>query len=112
AAGRPGAAKVGLVFQANPEGAGFADKSMQLSDLAPLLAVDDIDFVNLQYGPAGRTLAAAAPNIVDLGEAALPLDDYGAALAATDLLITVDTMAAHLSGAMGHAVWVAVPHSP
>jgi ADP-heptose:LPS heptosyltransferase len=112
AAGRAGAATVGLVFQANPEGAGFADKSMQLSDLAPLLAVDDIDFVNLQYGAAGRTLAAATPNIIDLGEAALPLDDYGAALAATDLLITVDTMAAHLSGAMGHAVWVAVPHSP
>ena len=112
AAGRPGAAKIGLVFQANPEGAGFSDKSMQLSDIAPLLALEGIDIVNLQYGAAGRTLAAAAPGIIDPGEAALPLDEYGAALAATDLLITVDTMAAHLSGALGHAVWVAVPHSP
>ncbi len=112
ATGRAGAAKVGLVFQANPEGAGFADKSMQVGNLAALLAVEDIDFVNLQYGAAGRTLAAAAPNIIDVGEAVLPLDEYGAALAATDLLITVDTMAGHLSGAMGHAFWVAVPHSP
>jgi hypothetical protein len=101
AAGRPGAAKIGLVFQANPEGAGFSDKSMQLSDIAPLLALEGIDIVNLQYGAAGRTLAAAAPGIIDPGEAALPLDEYGAALAATDLLITVDAMAAHLSGALG-----------
>jgi tetratricopeptide (TPR) repeat protein len=112
AAGRPGAAKIGLVFQANPEGAGFSDKSMQLGDIAPLLALEGIDIVNLQYGAAGRTLAAAATGIIDPGEAALPLDEYGAALAATDLLITADTMAAHLSGALGHTVWVAVPHSP
>jgi hypothetical protein len=96
AAGRPGAAKIGLVFQANPEGAGFSDKSMQLGDIAPLLALEGIDIVNLQYGAAGRTLAAAALGVIDPGEAALPLDEYGAALAATDLLITVDTMAAHL----------------
>jgi len=96
AAGRPGAAKIGLVFQANPEGAGFSDKSMQLSDIAPLLALEGIDIVNLQYGAAGRTLAAAARGIIDPGEAALPLDEYGAALAATDLLITVDTMAAQI----------------
>jgi ADP-heptose:LPS heptosyltransferase len=112
AAGRPGTAKIGLVFQANPDGAGFSDKSMQVGDIAPLLALDGIDIVNLQYGAAGRTLAAAAAGIIDLVEASLPLDEYGAALAATDLLITVDTMAAHLSGALGHAAWVAVPYSP
>src|SRR5262249_40403543 len=35
-----------------------------------------------------------------------------AAIAPTDLLITVDTMAAHLAGAMGHPAWIAVPFSP
>src|SRR5262249_43713719 len=60
---------------------------------------------------AGRELAAA-PGIIDPFDAEVPLDDYAAALAATDLLITVDTMAAHCAGAMGHPVWIAVPFSP
>ena len=30
---------------------------MQLGDIAPLLALEGIDIVNLQYGAAGRTLA-------------------------------------------------------
>jgi hypothetical protein len=59
---------------------------MQIDDLAPLLSLAGIDIVNLQYGAAGRALAAAAPGIIDLGDAALPLDDYGAAVAATDLI--------------------------
>ncbi|MFZ2068653.1 MAG: hypothetical protein WAV27_21985 [Xanthobacteraceae bacterium] len=112
AAGRSGLPKVGLVFQANPLGAGFADKSMRIADLTPLLAFNGIDFVNLQYGPAGRELAAATPYVLDPLRAELPLDDYGAAIAATDGLLTVDTMAAHLAGAMGHSVWIAVAQSP
>lgn len=111
-AGRIGTPKVGLVFQANPGGPGFSDKSMQIPDLVPLCSLDGVDVVNLQYGPAGRALAAAAPGIIDPSAGDLPLDEYGAALAATDLLITVDTMAAHFSGALGGPTWVVVPHSP
>ena len=111
AAGRPGRPKVGLVFQANPGGQGFADKSMQVADLMPLLNLDGVDFVNMQHGPAGRKLAAA-PGIIDFFATEVPLDEYGAAVAATDLMISVDTMAAHFSGALGQPTWVAVPHSP
>jgi ADP-heptose:LPS heptosyltransferase len=111
-AGRSGKPKVGLVFQANRSSAGFADRSMRIVDLAPLLKLDSLDIVNLQFGPPGRELVAAAPHIIDPMHAEVPLDEYGAMIAATDLLITVDTMAVHLSGALGHATWVAVPHSP
>jgi ADP-heptose:LPS heptosyltransferase/Tfp pilus assembly protein PilF len=111
AAGRAGAAKIGLVFQANPAAANHVERSMQIDDLRPLLALD-VDFVDLQHGPAGRALAAAAPGIINPFPAEAPLDEFAAALAATDLLITVDTMAAHLAGAMAHPVWIAVPHSP
>jgi ADP-heptose:LPS heptosyltransferase len=109
AAGRAGVAKVGLVFQANPAAANYAERSMQVEALRPLLALD-LDFVNLQHGPAGRALAAT-PGIIDPFPAEAPLDEFAAALAATDLLITVDTMAAHLAGAMGHPTLIAVPHS-
>jgi hypothetical protein len=109
--GRAGAAKVGLVFQVNPAAANHAERSMQVREIAPLLALD-VDFVNLQHGPAGRDLAAAAPGIIDPLRAEVPLDEFAAALAATDLVISVDTMAAHLAGALGHPVWVALPAVP
>jgi ADP-heptose:LPS heptosyltransferase len=109
-AGRPGAAKIGLVFAANPASANYAERSMQMGDLEPLLALEGVDFVNLQHGPLGREIAA--PGLIDPLTAEMPLDDYAAAIAATDLLFTVDTMAAHLAGAMGHPVWIAVPFSP
>lgn len=112
AAGRQNRQKIGLVFQTQPAGAGFLDRSMQAADLAPVLALDSFDFVNLQRGEAGKALAALAPNTIDILPPDLPLDDYAAALAATDLLLTVDTMAVHLAGAMAHPTWLVVPYSP
>jgi hypothetical protein len=110
--GRRGTTKVGLVVQANPDGASCAEKSMTAADVLPLLSLPAIDFVNLQHGPAGKLLAEAAPRIINPFPAEVPLDEYAAAVAATDLLISVDTMAAHCAGAMGHATWLAVPYSP
>jgi ADP-heptose:LPS heptosyltransferase len=111
-AGRRGACKVGLVFQANPASANYADRSMQIRDILPLLGLDAIDIVNLQHGPAGRELSIAAPSIIDPISGGVPLDEYAAAMAATDLLISVDTMAVHCAGSMGHPAWITVPHSP
>jgi hypothetical protein len=110
--GRPGVRKVALVFQANPLGAGHAAKSMTIEDILPLPALADVDILNFQHGPVGKQLAASVTGIIDPLPEQMALDEYAAALAATDLLITVDTMAAHLAGAMAHPAWVAVPHSP
>lgn len=53
-------------------------------------------------------------------KAALPIPMLGAhdlvyaarAIAAMDLIVTVDTMAAHLAGALGKPVWILLPYVP
>jgi ADP-heptose:LPS heptosyltransferase len=112
ARGRPGMPKIGLVYHANPASASAIDRSIPLADLAPLFDLRDIDWVNLQGGPAGRELAAAHPGIIDATKDEPPLDEFAAALAATDLVVTVDTMAAHCAGALGHPFRLLLPFSP
>jgi hypothetical protein len=113
AAGRPGMPKVGLVFQANPESGTATDRSVPIGDLAPLLqTAARADFVNLQGGAAGRRLAAEHPGIIDATAEEVPLDEFAAAVAATDLLVAVDTMAAHCAGALGRPVWLLLALSP
>lgn len=112
AAGRTGRPKVGLVFHANPASASVSERSLTPADVGRLLAITEIDWVNLQGGAAGRELAAEHPGITDALNREIPLDEFAAAVAATDLLITIDTMAVHCAGALGHPVWIMVPCCP
>jgi ADP-heptose:LPS heptosyltransferase len=112
AAGRTGSPKIGLVYHANPESGSVTDRSVPLADLTPLLRTAAVDFVNLQGGEAGRRLAGEYPAMIDATAEEIALDDFAAAVAATDLLVTVDTMAAHCAGALGHPIWLMAPFSP
>jgi hypothetical protein len=91
--------RVGLVWQ----GGGWRpDRSLPLAALEPLFALP-VEFVSLQLGVA-RTLADArfvaaldeTASIIHTAEHMLDLDP----------IITVDTMAAHLAGALGRPVWL------
>jgi hypothetical protein len=85
---------------------------LEAADIARLLAVTEVDWVNLQGGAAGRELAAKYPGMIDAMSREIPLDEFAAAIAATDLVVTVDTIAAHCAGALGHPVWIMVPYCP
>jgi len=50
--------------------------------------------------------------VTDLGERIREFSDTVAVIGQLDLVITVDTALAHLAGAMGKPVWVAVPFAP
>ncbi len=76
------------------------------SAFAPLAG---IDFHSLQHGPA-HAQAAGRGWLNYSGEQSGDILDTAADIMNSDLLITPDTMAAHLAGALGKPVWVLLKH--
>jgi tetratricopeptide (TPR) repeat protein len=101
------ALKVGLVWLGNPDRQDDYMRSCPETALAPILAVDDVQFVSLQIG---RTPPNSLSDLLDFGAQSTNFDDTAAAIAALDLVITVDTATAHLAGAIGKPVWVMLGH--
>ncbi|MCE9639220.1 MAG: tetratricopeptide repeat protein, partial [Betaproteobacteria bacterium] len=94
---------------------GLAHKSLNLPDLAPVIAAGEAVFVNLQYGDtqaereslrdrAGRELLHL--DSVDLFN---DLDGIAALIHACDLIITTSNVVAHFAGALGKPVWILLP---
>jgi ADP-heptose:LPS heptosyltransferase len=96
--------RVGVVWAGNPAYPADRKRSVKFATLAPLLDAPGVSFVSLQLGEAaaeaaGRFAFDAAPFIGDYA-------DTAAAIEALDVLISVDTSAAHLAGALGRPVWL------
>ncbi len=103
---------IGLVWAGDPRHPNDAERSVRLEDLAPLFAVPAVRWFSLQLGGARDQLFASpwAERMVDL---APRLDDFAASAAVLrdlDLLVTVDTSAAHLAGALGRPGFVMLPY--
>lgn len=106
--GKTAVRKVGLVWMGNlATGLMGQRKSIPLLLLAPLAAIPGVRFVSLHNAEYGRT-AREAPElrIVDFSEDLKTLDDTAALAANCDLVISVDTVVAHLAGALGIETWV------
>ena len=108
------APRVGLVWAAGfkPEHPHLAKRNIPLARLAPLRDAG-IEFYSLQKGePAESELGRAKASLwdgPDLIEGADQLHDFAdtaALMEQLDLVITVDTSAAHLAGAIGKHVWI------
>ncbi len=106
--------KVGIVWAGSPDHKNDRNRSCSLTDFAPLLNVPGVDYYSLQKGNGSEHLSdpSIGINIMDLGN---KLDDYydtAAAIMNLDLVISVDTSAVHLAGALGKSVWTLLPYSP
>jgi tetratricopeptide (TPR) repeat protein len=113
-----GRLKVGIAWQGNPKCPGDAWRSIPLTALAPLAQVKGVRLVNLQKGPGVEQVDAVKDSrpIVDFGPdidtTAGAFMDTAAIMKNLDLVITSDTATAHLAGALGVPVWVALPYVP
>lgn len=97
--------KIGISWAS--KSAFYDAKSTALRDWAPIFAVPDIHFVNLQYGDVREELAAVER---DLGVAIFDhpeidkredIDGLAALVAACDLVVTVSNVTAHIAAGQG-----------
>jgi len=87
------------------------NRSMALDTLAPLLDAPDVQFVSLQRDvrEGDAPLLAQRSDIVSIGRQFSDFADSAAAIAALDLVISVDTAVAHLAGALGKPLFLLLP---
>jgi tetratricopeptide (TPR) repeat protein len=106
--------RVGIVWSGNSTHADDHNRSITLARMVPILNVPDIQFISLQKGlrDADAQTLAADSRLIDLAQHFADFDDTAAAIAALDLVISVDTSVAHLAGALGRPVWVLLPYCP
>jgi hypothetical protein len=87
------------------------NRSMALAMLAPLLDLPDVQFVSLQHDvrETDVPLLAQRTDIVPIGRQFTDFADTAAVIAALDLVISVDTAVAHLTGALGKPLLLLLP---
>lgn len=106
--------KIGLVWAGRIKAERERRRSCPLDLFKGLMQFEDTTFYSLQKGKGTGQVRPGTEDIklVDYTE---DLDDFSdtAALAANlDLIISVDTAAAHLAGAIGKPVWTLLPFVP
>ena len=105
--------KVGLVWSGNPRHKDDRNRSCPLRTCEPLTRIPGVQIYALQKEGQEQTEDELEDlGIVNLGK---ELHDFSATagiLANLDLIISVDTAVAHLSGAMGRPVWILLPFVP
>lgn len=102
--------KVGIVWAGNPKHAEDQNRSIPFELFRCLLDLDSIMWFSLQVGGVPPGLADMQGNIADYSKQLTDFAETAGVLDNLDLIITVDTAVAHLSGAMGKKTWLLLPY--
>jgi ADP-heptose:LPS heptosyltransferase len=88
-------------------------RSFELTELIRHLPAD-IQYVSLQKDvrETDRQTLRSHPQILDVADGLEDFSDTAALIDCLDLVVTVDTSVAHLSGALGRETWVLLSFSP
>jgi len=111
-AAEPAAFNVGLAWAGHPRNRNDRRRSVPLRVLAPLADVPGVILHSLQGGEAARQIDRASVPIVDHHAERHDFAVLAGLVANLDLVISVDTITAHLAGALGRPVWTLLSFSP
>jgi len=105
--------RVGLVWSGNARHNNDRNRSIPLRLLARILDAD-ATFVSLQKDVRTEDLSVLheRSDVVDLTAQLSDFAETAALVSCLDLVITVDTSVAHLSGALGRPTWILLPYAP
>jgi len=104
---------VGLVWSGERSHDNDLNRSMRFASLLPLLDLPGVRFVSLQHEvrDEDRTTLESRSEVVRIGAEFADFADTAAAIAALDVVIAVDTAAAHLAGALGKPLFLLLPYA-
>ncbi len=105
--------RVGLVWSGSATHKNDRNRSVHLSDWVGFLP-DGLDYISLQKEtrPRDQETLALHPQIMQLDEDIRDFSDTAALCELMDVVVSVDTSVAHLAGALGKPVWMALPLNP
>lgn len=106
--------RVGISWAGRPTHRNDTNRSSGFKHFIEILGLPGMSVFSLQKGGASANIKeyGCEALVTDLGERIRDFSDTAAVIGQLDLVITVDTALAHLAGAMGKPVWVAVPFAP
>jgi tetratricopeptide (TPR) repeat protein len=106
--------KVGLVWAGNKHHSRDHLRSIPVDSYIPFKNIDNISFYGFQFGKPEDIEYARNKglNIIDLTPNIKNFDESAVIFQQLDLLITVDTSACHLAGALGVPTWLLVDIAP
>ncbi|WP_111976381.1 tetratricopeptide repeat protein [Algibacillus agarilyticus] len=102
--------KIGIAWSGNPDNKRDLIRSISFENIAPLLALNGVQFYSLQIDNA--IPAPFDEFIIDLSAEINDFTDTAAIIQHLDLVISVDTGVAHLAAAMGKPVWMMISYVP
>jgi len=104
--------KIGLVWAGNPNHTDDHNRSLALSELAPLFDLPDACYFSLQLGAKVDQLQGFRQQVTDLAGELGNFSDTAAFMANMDFIVSVDTAPVHLAGALNRPGAVLLPFMP
>jgi tetratricopeptide (TPR) repeat protein len=105
---------VGVVWAGESTRTGGRIKFAPFEAFSPLAEICNVRFVSLQMRPQSAELLVrpVGLSVERLLSDPCPIEHTAALIAALDLVLTVDTMVAHLAGGLAKPVWLLLPSTP
>jgi hypothetical protein len=109
-----GVLKVGIAWAGRPSHPNDRARTLRWSQLLPLTRIPGVALIALQkeIPAADRAEFPAGLGALDLSAEIDDFADTAAVIESCDLVVTIDSSAAHLAGALAKPVWVMLPWVP